>query len=98
MTTIAINPAAVIQPPVCKQAPPRRIAIICDYAEENWPSMDLVGNMLRRSLVDLHSDGYNATLVRPTLPFSTNSHPHAFTRILGRFVHYPRELRRIQSR
>jgi glycosyltransferase involved in cell wall biosynthesis len=59
--------------------------------------MDLVGNMLHRSLVDLHAESYTATLVRPNLPFSANSKPHLFTRLFGRFIHYPRELRRIQS-
>src|SRR3954471_16637984 len=73
---------------------PIRVAIICDFAEEQWPSMDLVGNMLHATLSSRFVDSLDATLLRPALPFDSTT---KLSRIFGRFLHYPRELRRIRD-
>ncbi len=80
-----------------RQAAPIRVAVICDFAEERWPSMDLVGNMLHASLAEEWTGG-RSTLIRPKMPFARSSHPHKISRVFGRFVHYPRELRRISDK
>src|SRR5207245_5818684 len=45
-----------------------RIAIVADYAEEGWPSMDLVADMLLDRLRREHADTIDAALIRPTMP------------------------------
>ena len=77
------------------EAPPIRVAVICDFAEERWPSMDLVGNMLHASLSH-EQPAATSTLVRPKMPFA-GSQPAKLSRLFGRFIHYPRELRRIRN-
>lgn len=69
-----------------------RAAVICDFPEENWPSMDLVGNMLFEHL--RHSDAVSPRCIRPALKFR-GEHPRKSARFFGRFVQYPRLLRRI---
>jgi len=44
-----------------------RVAIVCDLLEENWPSMDLVGEMLFESLQSDHSESIAATIIRPPM-------------------------------
>jgi len=89
------NPMAVTDREI-QAAPPIRVAVICDFVEERWPSMDLVGNMLHASLAAEWRGG-NATLLRPRMPFTSGSHPHKISRLFGRFLYYPRELRRIRD-
>lgn len=76
---------------------PLRVAIICDFAEERWPSMDLVGNMLYASLGNRHADHIAASLIRPRMPFAADNNPDKISRLFGRFFYYPRELRRIHK-
>lgn len=45
-----------------------RVAIIADYLEEQWPSMDLVADMLMTHLAPSHAGSIEATLVRPPMP------------------------------
>jgi glycosyltransferase involved in cell wall biosynthesis len=45
-----------------------RVAIVADYLEEGWPSMDLVADMLMSHLVQSHGDVVEPTLVRPPMP------------------------------
>lgn len=71
-----------------------RVAIICDFLEENWPSMDLVGDMLYKTLSAEHYDTIHAVKIRPELNFRSARKPHRF---FGRFVQYPRELARIRN-
>lgn len=75
---------------------PIRVAVICDFAEENWPSMDLVGNMLYANLAG-EGKRTRPALIRPPMPFARPSEPGKLSRLLGRFVSYPRELRRIRD-
>ncbi|HEV3484563.1 MAG TPA: glycosyltransferase family 1 protein [Vicinamibacterales bacterium] len=45
-----------------------RVAIVADYAEEGWPSMDLVADMLLDRLRREHAATIEATLIRPAMP------------------------------
>jgi glycosyltransferase involved in cell wall biosynthesis len=66
-----------------------RVAVVADYAEEGWPSMDLVADMLMARLVAEHAHEVDATLVRPAMPRLLS---RTLDRVAGRFVHYPRVL------
>jgi glycosyltransferase involved in cell wall biosynthesis len=48
-------------------ATPLRVAIIADYLEEGWPSMDLVADMLFDRLQREHAATIAPSLIRPTL-------------------------------
>ncbi len=86
-----------------------RLAVICDYAEERWPSMDLVAAMLCAELTAHHSESFEVTRVQPRFvrrlsraaaggDRAGNSRVRAALfnadRVLNRFVDYPRALRR----
>ena len=77
-----------------------RLAVICDYREENWPSMDLVADMLLEDLGREHADAVRATRLAPVMRrrFSRGgaSEGERFKadRLLNRFWDYPRLLRR----
>jgi glycosyltransferase involved in cell wall biosynthesis len=45
-----------------------RVAIIADYLEEGWPSMDLVADMLMAHLAQSHAAAIEPTLIRPRMP------------------------------
>jgi glycosyltransferase involved in cell wall biosynthesis len=62
--------------------------VICDFAEEHWPSMDLVGNMLFDHLQA--SEAVTARRMRPAMKLADAGMPG---RLIGRFVQYPRYLR-----
>lgn len=86
-----------------------RLAVICDYAEERWPSMDLVAEMLCAELKARHSESFEVTRVQPRFvrrlsraaaagDRAGNSRVRTALfnadRALNRFVDYPRALRR----
>src|SRR5258708_36919593 len=48
-------------------ATPARVAILCDIVEENWPSMDLVGEMLFEHLRRDHAHTFAATRLSPPM-------------------------------
>jgi len=78
-----------------------RLAVICDYPEENWPSMDLCSQMLVQHLQSECSDSLQTIKICP--PFrqqfqqlpSLGQKRFAYNadRLLNRFWHYPRYLR-----
>jgi glycosyltransferase involved in cell wall biosynthesis len=79
-----------------------KVALIADYAEEGWASMDLVAEMLAATLASLHRDAIDVTLIRPRFarPLTRfaalrRSKP-AFNaeRALNRYLLYPLFLRR----
>jgi glycosyltransferase involved in cell wall biosynthesis len=75
-----------------------RVAIICDYREEGWPSMDAVGDMLFHHLEPLP---VNANRVCPRMPRRLSPWTSKLwnaDRLLARFWDYPRVLRRTRSR
>ena len=81
-----------------------RVAIVADYPEEGWPSMDLVAEMLVAHLGPSAVDGIDAVRVCP--PFRRRSRPlpipkatrHNVDRLLNRFVDYPKFLRDLDRR
>src|ERR1700728_4325295 len=44
-----------------------RVALICDFLEERWPSMDLMGDMLYRSFRAEHAGAIEVEQLRPAL-------------------------------
>ena len=83
-----------------------RVAIIADYLEEEWPSMDLVADMLLEHLRREHADAVQATLIRPPMPRRLTRLPlpigHAKASVLDRTAarqwDYPRTLREVRGR
>ena len=83
-----------------------RVAVIADYLEEGWPSMDLVADMLFDRLQREHASMVEPTLVRPSmrrragrLPGSTR-HPlfPNLDRLTNRLWDYPRTVAGFASR
>ena len=73
-----------------------RVAILADYLEEEWPSMDLVADMLMTHFASEHAQAIDATLVRPPMPSwmrrRADTPPAAIARVGARMLHYPRVL------
>jgi glycosyltransferase involved in cell wall biosynthesis len=73
-----------------------RVAIVADYLEEGWPSMDLVANMLVDRLRAEHSGTIEPMLIRPALRRRVSRLPGASARaemadrIANRLWDYPR--------
>src|SRR5579862_1629847 len=83
-----------------------RIGLICDFVEEDWPSMDLVADMLFERLEQEHASILQVTKIRPPLrrrfghlPLVGNaSSLHNADRLWNRFVEYSRSLKpRVQE-
>jgi glycosyltransferase involved in cell wall biosynthesis len=74
------------------------VGVVADYAEEGWPSMDLAAELLVDALRD-HTP-HRPTLLRPRMPRPLGrwmrgaGAAHNADRVIGRFVAYPRWLRR----
>ncbi len=83
---------------------PARIALICDLLEENWPSMDLIADMLFHHLHD-HEADLQVTRVCPPMRRRFGRFPkvggapafHNLDRLANRFFDYPRHLRDLRS-
>jgi glycosyltransferase involved in cell wall biosynthesis len=82
-----------------------RVALVCDLFEENWPSMDLVAEMLFQHLLSHHSTEFRTTSLRPAMRRRFTRLPllcegrFAFNsdRLLNRFFDYPRWLQHQRS-
>jgi glycosyltransferase involved in cell wall biosynthesis len=91
----ALNTRAAAQRPI-------RVAVICDFPEENWPSMDMVAAMLLDNLRSDHASAISATRICPKfarwlgrLPVpGLQAAAFKHDRALNRFWTYPRLLRR----
>ena len=98
MTTALLRPLVVQN---MHSLRPIRVAILCDYREENWPSMDLVGDMLTDHLAREHENRVHAEQIIPRMPRPFGNRRGGFLknvhRVLGRFVDYPREVRKLRS-
>ncbi len=78
-----------------------RVAVLCDYLEEGWPSMDLVGSMIVEHLNRLHGEAIEARAILP--PFRSRlgvgklgaRFGRNADRMLNRHVDYPRVARRL---
>jgi len=79
-----------------------RLALVCDFVEEKWPSMDLVADMLLENLCSKSHSGLQVTRVRPRMVWRFSRLPgfggkrkaYAVDRLLNRFWDYPRHLAR----
>ena len=85
---------------------PLRLAVLCDYAEENWPSMDHAAAMLLDRFHAQPSSGIQATRVQPRmkrcvpaafLGFKWRNAAFNADRLLNRFWLYPRHARKLQA-
>jgi len=78
-----------------------RIGLICDFAEENWPSMDLVADMVLERLEQEHSASLQVARICPPLYPRFGRLPgigksavlHNADRLLNRFIDYRRTLK-----
>lgn len=77
-----------------------RVGVICDYREENWPSMDLVADMLLDNLRRDYPGIIEATRLAPSMrrrftgDGTRRGERFKADRLLNRFWDYPRFLRR----
>jgi glycosyltransferase involved in cell wall biosynthesis len=75
---------------------PVRVALVADFVEEGWPSMDLVADMLLDRLRVEHASVATVELVRPGLrrraSLLPGKIPFNMDRLLNRFWDYPRTL------
>jgi glycosyltransferase involved in cell wall biosynthesis len=77
-----------------------RIALLADYAEEGWPSMDLAASALAAELARLPS--VSVETVRPAFArratlISSGPRARNVDRFLNRFLDYPRRARRLEA-
>lgn len=87
------------------QAKPR-VAVISDFIEERWPSMDLVAEMLSDRIAREHGERFEVELVRPRFigpsihrnGSITNEQSFAAARLFNRFAVYPRWIARNRTR
>ncbi|HEY0035694.1 MAG TPA: glycosyltransferase, partial [Longimicrobium sp.] len=74
-----------------------RVGIVYDYRAENWPSMDLVGDLLVHAL-RRHTPRFAPERIQPRMPCLLGGWAggagHNADRLIGRHVAYPRWLRR----
>ena len=84
---------------------PLRVAIVADFLEEGWPSMDLVADMLMDCLRSDHAGQIEATLIRPPMRrraavvpgVSGTSAAQAIDRVVNRLWDYPRRVAALAS-
>jgi glycosyltransferase involved in cell wall biosynthesis len=89
----------IARPPAPLATP--RVALVCDLLQENWPSMDLVGDMLLHNLQHDHAASFQVERLRPSytrhlmhLAGGPIKLADTAERALNRFVMYPRWLSR----
>jgi glycosyltransferase involved in cell wall biosynthesis len=76
-----------------------RVALLCDYPEEQWPSMDLVGEMIRVHLASEHAEEFAVESFCPPFRrrfarvFATKPMRNA-DRLVNRMWDYPRFLKK----
>jgi len=80
-----------------------RVALLADYLEEGWPSMDLVAEMLLDRLSREHAAAIEVTLIRPLLRrrlsrVSTQKLAFGVDRMTGRLWDYPRFVTSLRER
>jgi glycosyltransferase involved in cell wall biosynthesis len=84
---------------------PTRVAILADFLEEGWPSMDLAAEMTSEAVERYGGGAFEAPVLRPRLPRvlrgrfgHTGAAAPNVDRYLGRYVAYPRWLKpRVRS-
>lgn len=78
--------------------PPLTVGVVCDYAEEGWPSMDLAAELLVAGLRE-HAQDFEPAALRPRMPRAFGRVLRGRTgrnadRLAARHLAYPRWLRR----
>ena len=80
------------------------LAVVCDLIEENWPSMDLAGDILLACLRGDEFKAVHAERIRPAMsrrltatPLRSSRFAFNLDRIVNRFWDYPRFLRRYRE-
>jgi glycosyltransferase involved in cell wall biosynthesis len=87
--------------PVAEHDPmkPARVALLCDYPEEQWPSMDLVGEMIGAHLASEHAEEFAVESFCPPFRhrfarlFASKQTRNA-DRLVNRMWDYPRALKK----
>ena len=81
-----------------------RVGVVCDFLEDRWYSMDLVGDMLVHHLQRDFAASIEATQIRPAmkqrlghLPGPGGKFGRKADQLLNRFHEYPRLLRKIRD-
>jgi len=85
------------------------VAVVADFAEERWPSMDLVADSLFDRLCDEEANKISAVLVRPRFKWrfsravrddecnGPSGSSFNLDRLLNRFIDYPGHLQRLRD-
>jgi len=108
---MTVVPEAISRPVAVRNDHLPRIAVIGDLLEENWPSMDLVAEMLLQHLQTDFSEVLSASLIRPPMRRRLTNHRseaghqrsdlsvkfYNADRVLNRFWDYPRFVKRLKS-
>lgn len=86
------------------QKDPSQLALICDYREEDWPSMEVCADRLARALQTEQANHFKTRSIRPAFCHRLSRLPLMKTRLgfngdrwLNRFWDYPRQLRQIRQ-
>ena len=79
---------------------PKRVGIVADYAEERWPSMELVAELTSLGIARYAEGAFQPAILRPKLPRAGRRLPVLgeaaalnADRYLGRYLAYPRWLK-----
>jgi len=99
-TLAEIEPEAAPETAAAPVQRPRRVGIVADFAEEEWPSMDLAAELTALAVERYGGGAFSPVILRPTLPRLGRRIPtlgeakaRNVDRYVGRYVHYPRWLR-----
>ncbi len=79
-----------------------RVAVICDYLEEGWESMNLVGDSLVKHLNKDYTSKVQVQQIRPVMQrrlsrVSAGGEARNADRFINRFVDYPNALRELRK-
>lgn len=85
---------------------PLKLALICDFLEEGWPSMDLFGDMLFQAFTQEHASAIDAEQLRPAMRSRFSKAPGLgrmglfwnADRLVNRFHDYPVWLKKHAAR
>lgn len=70
-----------------------KLALLPDFVEEGWPSMELVATQLNQGLKSHWKETFDSELLRPPFQSHFTFLPSIVDRIINRFVTYPQFIR-----
>jgi len=81
---------------------PLNVAIVFDFLEENWPSMERVGRTIFENVREVDPENLRVSPIRPRFVrrfTRASAGKHAFNadRVINRMVDYPRQLRPLRG-